>query len=504
VYVYALDGGQTNPRFDYCRFTGNSAGLNGGAIATTSQNGGSLFLQVFFSTFETNSALQRGGAIANVTNAGGLTLSTTDVCTFDGNSSAIGGGAVWCFSSNGASQTYTSNGSTFQANSSVNGGAFHCSTLGGTVNFNLSGTLFSVNNTTGVSGKGGAINCFSDLTAGVIIGSIVQCDFEGNTSPDGGALYNQASRAAMSYLMIAQSRFAQNTGSGRGGALSQASSLNTSNASTSFTNCLFWGNAASSGTGGALAQSATSTGQSSVAAMNCTFASHTSYGNGSVSFVNAGVGSSASLLATNCIFWGNTTTLAIGRPFFQATAVSTASVSYSLLQAATCALNSGGPSVLSCGVGNVFGTNPLFVDVAGGDLQLQMGSPAIDAGDFAGAPSDDYLGNQRPAGAGIDMGAYEYGATFRQSDNEPLARNRPIDMLVAPNPTTGAFVLTLDRAVTGSVQLFDVQGRLIDTRAVNGENQVLLDLSSQAGGVYLIRMVSGEDVVTKQVVLHRP
>jgi predicted outer membrane repeat protein len=504
AYVFALDGGQANPRFDYCRFTGNSAGLSGGALATTSQNGGGVFLQVFFSTFETNSAIQRGGAIANVTNAGGLTLSTTDVCTFEGNSSAIGGGAVWCFSSNGASQTYTANGSNFSGNTSVNGGAVHCSTLGGTLNLNLSGGLFTANSTTGVSGKGGALNCFSDLTAGTIIGSVVQCDFEGNSSPDGGAVYNQASRAGMSILSIAQCRFAQNSGSGRGGAFSQASSQNTSNASTSFTNCLFWNNSASSGTGGAMAQSSTNTGISTVSAVNCTFASNTSFGNGSVSFINAGVGSSASLTVLNSIFRGNTTTLVIGRPFFQATAASTATVSYSLLQAATCALNSGGPSVLSCGAGNLFALDPMFVDIASGDLQLQLGSPAIDAGDFAGAPMDDYLGNLRPAGAGIDLGAYEYGATFRRPDTDPLARNRPLELLLSPNPTTGAFVLTLDRAVTGTIQLFDMQGRSIATRKLNGENQVQLDLSSEAGGIYLVRVVSGEEVATKQVVLHRP
>ncbi|WP_158289251.1 OmpL47-type beta-barrel domain-containing protein [Paenibacillus flagellatus] len=52
--------------------------------------------------------------------------------------------------------------------------------------------------------------------------------------------------------------------------------------------------------------------------------------------------------------------------------------------------------------------DPLFVNRGANPLQLQSGSPAIDTGTSAGAPSDDYLSNQRPVGAGYDLGAYEF------------------------------------------------------------------------------------------------
>jgi hypothetical protein len=228
------------------------------------------------------------------------------------------------------------------------------------------------------------------------------------------------------------------------------------------------------------------------------------YGNGSVSFLNAGTGSSASLTATNSVFWNNTTTLVSGRPFFQATAISAASVSYSLLQAATCALNSGGASALSCGAGNLFGINPQFVDLAAGDLQLQAASSAIDAGTLTGAPADDYLGNFRPNGAGIDMGAFEYTTPFARTLPGTAANARSLEATAFPNPTTGIFTVSLDREIDGFAQLFDLQGRMIAQQPVNGTNQVAFDLSAQPGGAYLVRVVSGSEVATVRILIQRP
>ena len=45
---------------------------------------------------------------------------------------------------------------------------------------------------------------------------------------------------------------------------------------------------------------------------------------------------------------------------------------------------------------------------------LLPGSPAIDAGTVIGAPSLDQRGFPRPAGAGFDIGAYEYGSVYER------------------------------------------------------------------------------------------
>ncbi|HEY3351608.1 MAG TPA: right-handed parallel beta-helix repeat-containing protein, partial [Polyangia bacterium] len=49
----------------------------------------------------------------------------------------------------------------------------------------------------------------------------------------------------------------------------------------------------------------------------------------------------------------------------------------------------------------------LFVDPAA-DFHLKAGSPAIDVGTSANAPATDLEDHARPAGAGVDIGAYEY------------------------------------------------------------------------------------------------
>ncbi len=72
-----------------------------------------------------------------------------------------------------------------------------------------------------------------------------------------------------------------------------------------------------------------------------------------------------------------------------------------------------GPSITYCcveggytGTGNISG-DPLFVGAGNGGVQLREGSPCLDAGTASGAPALDYLGRPRPAGGGVDMGAYE-------------------------------------------------------------------------------------------------
>ncbi len=52
--------------------------------------------------------------------------------------------------------------------------------------------------------------------------------------------------------------------------------------------------------------------------------------------------------------------------------------------------------------------DPLFANPEVGDFSLLAGSAAIDAGTSPDAPDTDFLGEPRPEGYGVDIGAYEY------------------------------------------------------------------------------------------------
>jgi len=57
---------------------------------------------------------------------------------------------------------------------------------------------------------------------------------------------------------------------------------------------------------------------------------------------------------------------------------------------------------------NILDVDPMFVDPASDNFNLQMGSPAINTGSPLNAPATDILGNPRPQGGFYDMGIYEY------------------------------------------------------------------------------------------------
>jgi parallel beta-helix repeat protein len=57
---------------------------------------------------------------------------------------------------------------------------------------------------------------------------------------------------------------------------------------------------------------------------------------------------------------------------------------------------------------NLIGADPRFVNAAAGDLRLQAGSPAIDAGSTVPLATEDISGVLRPQGSAYDIGAYEY------------------------------------------------------------------------------------------------
>ncbi len=195
--------------------------------------------------------------------------------------------------------------------------------------------------------------------------TVINCDFVDNEALNG---YGGAIGTYLGSPTVSGCVFSGNTAKFDGGALH-----NTGGAPT-FTNCQITDNTAVKG-------SAANNDNSAVLFTNCTFTGNIASAGGSAIYGNI-----AGPTLKNCIAWGDTVAEITG---------AAATVTYSCVQ--------GGHT----GTGNI-STNPLFVS---GFATLQAGSPCIDTGTASGAPATDLLGLSRPAGAGYDMGAFEYGAT---------------------------------------------------------------------------------------------
>jgi hypothetical protein len=234
--------------------------------------------------------------------------------------------------------------------------------------------------------------CVHGADASALDGFVVA---HGYTHLNGGGMYNyraaptvnnctfiQNSGTAMSNVLYTPSvtncMFIQNEGGG----------MINSNCSPSVTNCTFVKNVNKVGRGGGMSNSSYSSPQ----LVNCTF-----LGNSAPYSASAGGAiynqSSSSPSLTNCILWGDTAPSGAEISNYDATSVPV--VAWSCVQ--------GGYA----GTGNM-DADPLFVGGSTGmSAQLRKGSPCIDAGTATGAPAADILGRPRPAGMGVDMGAYE-------------------------------------------------------------------------------------------------
>ena len=141
--------------------------------------------------------------------------------------------------------------------------------------------------------------------------------------------------------------------------------------------------------------------------------------------------------------------------------------------------------------------DPRFInpsaDPAVADFHLKSGSPAIDAGTSANAPGADFDGNPRPSGAGIDMGAYEYGAGSRVMPAHDHGASTSPAIVMFPNLHSGSVRIHL--ASRGDIAVFSMDG----SRAASFANVTDADWKPvAAAGVYLVKAtIHGESISKK-------
>ncbi len=222
---------------------------------------------------------------------------------------------------------------------------------------------------------GGGLYCNGAGSGHACSPTLTNVTFSGNSADYGGGMYNDGNGGGTSSPMLTNVTFSRNTATVYGGGMFNYGGFG-GNSSPMLTNVTFSGNSADVGGG----------------------------------MYNYGLSGTSSPTLSNCILWGNTAPN--GPQMYTDSASPT--VSYSDIQG-------GCPSGATCGAGMLY-TDPKFVNAAGGNLRLDFGSPAIDAGNNAAVPggiTTDLDGNPRfvdiPAvpdtGYGtppiVDMGAYE-------------------------------------------------------------------------------------------------
>ena len=390
------NGGTTNIRNQHLILTKSNVVIYGADPATTivDLGGGVPFIQVTADQvkFENLQILGKGAGSFN----GALhinnhsTLDSTYIsisnCYFKNNAydqfvgiSGSGGGAINAKNSTGKGIVVTIDNCQFLSNK-VSGGTF----IGGTIyvgqnnHLNMSNSRVACSETEILTTNSGGIICVNGATS-----KIDNCYISGGTSGRYGAGMYATSAIGSKDCYIRNSVFYNNdaqAGGSRGGAVCLNNDIQLTALNVEFSK-----NNAAAGFGNGGGAFAVYNGNSNANFINCTFADNTC---GSASdfgsINNEGTGT---VRVLNCIFYGNTkngTTVATGTT----------------------------GTVTNLG-GNVF-LDPSFVNQAGFDYRLGVGSIAIDAGlassGIYNAPTTDLNGHTRTLP--YDVGAYELGSTL--------------------------------------------------------------------------------------------
>lgn len=149
---------------------------------------------------------------------------------------------------------------------------------------------------------------------------------------------------------------------------------------------------------------------------------------------------------------------------------------------------------------------------AGEPSILLSGSPA--GGTWSGAGVSGNSFSPDTAGVGTHDLVYTYTDPSGCTSMDSLAitadlclgvaHNTATAVNVYPNPNHGTFVIAFPRSTDNMiVELLDVNGRTVFAQqyAVNAGDQKQLDLSGEAGGMYLLRITSGNMVSTQRVLI---
>ena len=75
------------------------------------------------------------------------------------------------------------------------------------------------------------------------------------------------------------------------------------------------------------------------------------------------------------------------------------------------------------------------------------------------------------------------------------------NITVTPNPSTGIFKISiLNEVKNGQVKIFDFNGKTVFEKEFNEQNEVEIDMTSNAVGIYIIQLSLSNEIITKKII----
>lgn len=447
-----------------------------------------------------------GGGIQGTSNNGQVTGLTINDCRFIENHADIFGGAISHFTHTTGEDHMTLTHSLFEGNNAEipNGGGGWGGAVGllyhGESNPTFEHCEFH-SNTSWVSGA--AVKIYTIIN-NPHVARFTSCTFAGNdiTSNLHRGVLNFQSLAGTDKLIVNKCSFRDNTTSAIE-TLGPNSSMEMECNNSSFFNNSEFRTATGIGTvpdaGGAMRLIYTK-----ATVNHCSFVSNSAYQGGAI-FMDSWQTNGSELDLHNCIFWDNQATFLNfwnnSDGILNNGAASKVRMDHSIWQGSTCADQAllGGTGRITCGPGVLYGQNPNFINLAGGDLRLNAGSPAINTGDASNSLPDDINDQLRPAGPGVEMGCHESLLYSKQAAVEEAV----FSFKCYPNPAQNQVKISLDQGKeNGTVEILDLNGQVLLRKTVQG-SETEFDLTPLANGMYLIHYQSNVTHATQRLVVSK-